>query len=368
MFGLAERCLMTAFDIGDRRVGAEEPTYVVAEAGSNHNGSLETARELIDVAADAGADAVKFQTFRAEDMYVKDSGGVEYLDDDRSIYEIIESMEMPYEWIPELAEHCADRDVQFLSTPFDERSADELARHVPAWKVASYAMSHHPFLRSLAATGKPILMSTGAHEMTEVRESVSVLRDAGCDALCLLQCVAAYPTPLDDINVRVVRRLVETFGLPAGLSDHTLDPKTAPAAAVALGASVIEKHFTLDREMDGPDHEFALEPAELDEMVSAIRATERALGDGDKRVLDVESELHGVARRRIHATRNITAGEQFTEDNVAVLRSGRRDPGLAPRHYDDVLGARAARDVQRDAGVKAEDVDADVDFDPGTAQ
>ena len=342
---------MTAFEIGDRSVGPDAPTFVIAEAGSNHNGDLGIAKELIDVAVDAGADAVKFQTFRAEDLYVEDSGDVEYLDDDRSIYDIIESMEMPFEWIPELHEYCRERDIYFMSTPFDERSAEELAEYVPAWKVASYTSSHHPFLRHLAGTDKPVIMSTGAHEMTEVGESVEVLQEAGCEDLSLLQCVAAYPTPIEDINVRVVETLREEFGVPAGLSDHTLDPVTAPAAAVALGASVVEKHFTLDKTMEGPDHEFALEPDELDEMVSAIRDTEAALGSGEKRVLDVEEELQNIARRRIHATEPISAGERLNRKNTGILRSGQQENGLPPKHYGDVIGQTATTDIESGEGI-----------------
>ncbi|KTG30932.1 N-acetylneuraminate synthase family protein [Haloferax profundi] len=348
---------MDTFEIDGRPVGTGESTFVIAEAGSNHNGSLETAKELIDVAVEAGADAVKFQTFRASDMYVEDSGEVEYLEDERSIYEIIESMEMPYDWIPELYEYCEANDILFLSTPFDERSADELEEYVSAWKIASYTMTHHPFLRSLAETDKPIIMSTGAHEMDEVSESVSVLHDAEVDGLALLQCVAAYPTPLESINVRVVETLREEFGVPSGLSDHTLDPVTAPAAAVALGASVVEKHFTLDKSMDGPDHQFALEPDDLDEMVTAIRNTERALGSGEKGVLNVEKELYDVARRAIHASRDISAGETLTRENVKVLRPGNREKGLAPKFFDEILGDTVTTSIKKGDGVQWDDIE-----------
>jgi N-acetylneuraminate synthase len=350
---------MAEFYIGDRPVGADEPAFVIAEAGSNHNGDLDTAKELIDVAADAGADAVKFQTFRAEDLYVEASGEVEYLDDDRSIYEIIESMEMPYEWIPELHDYCLDRGIQFMSTPFDERSAAELAEYVPAWKVASYTSSHIPFLEHLAETDKPIIMSTGAHELAEVGESVAARREAGAADLVLLQCVAAYPTPISEINVSVVETLREEFDVPTGLSDHTLDPVTAPSAAVTLGACVIEKHFTLDKSMEGPDHEFALEPGELDRMVSAIRDTEAALGSGEKRVLEVERELHEKARRAIHAVEDIEAGEELAETNLKVLRPGEQESGLHPKFYDEVVGTTALRDISRGAGINWEDIDRD---------
>jgi N,N'-diacetyllegionaminate synthase len=348
---------MAEFYIGDRPVGPDEPTFVIAEAGSNHNGDLEIAKELIDVAVDAGADAVKFQTFRAEDLYVEDSGEVEYLDDDRTIYEIIESMEMPYEWIPELYDYCRQQDIYFMSTPFDERSAEELAEYVPAWKVASYTSSHHPFLRHLAGTDKPIIMSTGAHELEEVRESVGVLEEAGVNDLALLQCVAAYPTSLSEINVQVVRTLQEEFGYPSGLSDHTLDPVTAPSTAVALGASVVEKHFTLDKSMEGPDHEFALESDQLDQMVMAIRDTEKALGTGEKRVLDVEEELYEKARRAIHAATDIEEGEKLTEDHLKILRPGERKAGLPPKSYEELLGATAVHKITKGDGIQWSDVD-----------
>jgi len=347
---------MAEFCIADRPIGPDEPTFVIAEAGSNHNGNLRTAKELIDVAADAGADAVKFQTFRAEDLYVEASGEVEYLDDDRSIYDIIESMEMPYEWIPELHAYCQGQGVLFLSTPFDERSADELAEYVPAWKVASYTSSHIPFLEYLAETDKPIIMSTGAHELDEVTESVDALRAAGVSELVLLQCVAAYPTPLSEINVRIVETLRREFDVLAGLSDHTLDPVMAPSTAVALGASVVEKHFTLDNSMEGPDHEFALEPDELDQMVSAIRATERTLGTDEKRVLDVESELRDKARRAIHAVEDIEAGEAMTDEKIAILRPGAQEAGLHPKFYDEIVGKCAVNTIPKDEGVQWGDV------------
>jgi N-acetylneuraminate synthase len=350
---------MGAFTIGDQPVGSDEPTFVIAEAGSNHNGDLDIAKELIDVAVDAGADAVKFQTFRAEDMYVENSGEVEYLDDNRSIYEIIEAMEMPHEWIPELHEYCTERKIHFLSTPFDERSVELLSEYVSAWKVASYTSSHHPFLRELADTDKPIIMSTGAHELSEVRESVDVLESADVSGLALLQCVAAYPTPIKEINVRVVETLADEFGVPAGLSDHTLNPVTAPSAAVALGASIVEKHFTLDKTMDGPDHQFALEPDELDKMVTAIRDTEAALGTDEKSVLEVESELHDKARRAVHAVEDITVGEELTAENVKVLRPGEQDAGLPPKFYEEILGTTAARDIPQSAGVQWADVESE---------
>lgn len=347
---------MEPFEIGDQLVGPGEPTFVIAEAGSNHNGDLETAKELIDVAVDAGADAVKFQTFRAEDLYVEESGETEITDTEESIYEMIESMEMPYEWILKLSEYCANKDICFMSTPFDEQSADELAEYVPAWKIASSTSSHYPFLRYLANTEKPIIMSTGMHDLDEVRESVTVLEQNGADEYSLLQCVAAYPTPLENINVRVVETLIDEFGVPSGLSDHTLDPVTAPAAAVALGASIIEKHFTLDKTMDGPDHQFALNPQELNEMVSTIRDTETALGTGKKHVSDAETSSYEIARRGVHASTEINAGEVFSQNNIKVIRPGKRETGLHPKHYDEILGKVASEDIMEGQGIQWDNI------------
>lgn len=339
------------FKIGDQKVGDEYPTFIIAEAGSNHNGDLEKAKKLIDKAVEAGADAVKFQTFRAKDMYVEDSGEVEYLKDEREIYEIIEDMEMPYEWIPELHEYCQEKGIFFMSTPFDEKSADELEDYVPAYKVASYTSSHIPFLKHLAKKDKPIIMSTGAHEIEEVEDSVETLREAGIEDFALLQCVAAYPTPLESINVKVVKTLREKFGVQTGLSDHTLDPVTAPAAAVALGANIVEKHFTLDKSMEGPDHEFALEPDQLERMVKAIRNTEKALGNGEKKVLEAEKELHDMGKRRIHATSKIKEKEVISDENIDILRSGKQENGLSPKYHSEILGRRAVEIIEKSEGI-----------------
>jgi len=328
---------MDAFDIGDCTVGPDAETFVIAEAGSNHNGDMETAKSLIDAAADAGADAVKFQTFRADAMYAEQGP-----DDSDQLVEYFESLEMPYDWIPVLAEHCSRNGVEFLSTPFDECSATELAEYVPAFKIASMSLSNHPFLRSLASFDAPLLLSTGGHDLDEIEAAVETLTAADVDAFALLQCVAAYPTPLEQINVRAVETLRETFDCHVGLSDHTLDPTTAPATSVALGGSVVEKHFTLDKSMEGPDHSFALEPDELDAMVDAVRRTEAVLGAAEKRVLDIEQEVVSVAKRGIHVVRNIPADRPLEAADIAVRRPGGRERGLDPSFYDEVIGRRTS--------------------------
>ena len=341
---------MVTFDILEKTIG-NRSTYVIAEAGSNHNNDLSKAKKLIDVAADAGADAVKFQAFRAENMYPEESGAADYLDTDESLYDLVESMEMPYDWIPKLRDHCRKQEIHFLSTPTDRRAVDELEDHVPAYKIASFTMSHHPFLEYVAKKDKPVILSTGAHEMSEIEEAVETLRSAGLEELVVLQCVSSYPAPIESMNARVIEQFTREFNLSSGLSDHTLDPTIAPTAAVSVGADVIEKHFTLDRSLEGPDHSFALEPDELEEMITAIRKTERVLGTDEKRVQSVESEMHDIARRRIHATTAIDAGEELTVDNIDILRSGKNENGLVPKFYDEILGMRVRESVLEGQGI-----------------
>jgi N-acetylneuraminate synthase len=332
-----------------------EGTFVIAEGGSNHDGSLETAKELIDVAADAGADAVKFQTFRADKMYDKKSNEFHLSEDDETAYDIFKSLEMPYDWIPKLKERCEERGIEFLSTPFDERSAEILDEYVSVFKVASSMMSHHPLLEHLAEYGKPMIMSTGAHTTEEIAESVSLLKESSVDDLVLLQCVNAYPAPLEDSNVNVVKGLHEEFGLPTGLSDHTTDPVTAPAAAVALGGVVVEKHFTLDNSMEGPDHDFALKPDELKAMVDAVRKTETCLGDETKTVLNVETETPS-GRQCLHASKDMAEGELLSEENTRYLRPIGEDMGIEPKNHDTIMGKAVLRDVTRGETVDWADV------------
>lgn len=337
--------------VSDQQIGTDDHTFVIAEAGSNHNGDLETAKELINVGAEAGADAVKFQVFEADNLYVEDSGNDESVNEERSIYDTMSTLELPREWIPELAAHCERRDVLFLATPFDKEAVELLDEHIPAYKIASSSVTHIPFLKYIAKTAKPVFMSTGAHDLSEIQTAVQTLQEHGANNILLFHCVSSYPTPIDRINVRAIDTLHETFSLPAGLSDHTKDPIIAPCAAVSHGAAALEKHFTLDRSMDGPDHSFALEPAELSRMIKTVRRTERALGDGDMSVQDIENHSYEVARRSVHATRNIEPGEQFTESNTAVLRPGKQDKGIPPAQYSTVLGREAKTQIKKDVGI-----------------
>ena len=345
--------------VGQHTIGSGHPCYVIAEAGSNHNGDLQTALRLIDVAVDAGADAVKFQVFTAAHLYSPKAGTSDYLGDTTPIYDIIAKMEMPAAWLPQLHGYCAQKGIDFLCSAFDEQSVDLVDPYVPMWKCASYEMTHTPLLRHMASKGKPLLISTGAADLDEIGTMVAVLRDIYGDApppAILLQCTASYPTPPQSAHVRVVATLHAAFGMHAGLSDHTRDPIAAPAAAVALGAVVVEKHYTLSNRLPGPDHKFALEPHELAAMVRQIRATELALGSGRKVPDEAEAELRHFARRSIFATQPIAAGTAFDTDNLRVLRRGKLATGLDPVHFAAILGRTALTEVAADTPIEASHV------------
>jgi N-acetylneuraminate synthase len=347
---------MVTVEIGSRSVGDGQPIYVIAEAGSNHNGSLDQALRLIDVAATAGADAVKFQTFKAARMYPRSAGQSDYLKVSKPIYRIIEEMEMPETWLPDLAGYCRDKSLEFISTPFDERSADLLAPFVRVFKIASYEITHTPLLRHVAAFDKPMIVSTGATSLDEVRRAVEACAEAGNERIVLMQCTAKYPAPMSALNLASLRTIREATGRLVGFSDHSRDPIVAPVAAVALGACAIEKHFTLSNLLAGPDHKFAVEPNELRELVAAVREAFAALGHGRKEVLPDEAELYAFARRSIFTTRPVRAGEALDPDNIAVLRCGTLGFGLDPARYPELLGRVAARDLPAETLVRLEDV------------
>jgi len=336
---------MKSVAIGGRTLTEGGRVYVIAEAGSNHNRNFDHATRLIDVAAEAGADAVKFQVFSADRLYAHSAGSSDYLGVDRSIYDIIRDLEMPLEWIPRLAEHAARAGVHFLATPFDEGMVEALDPYVPAFKIASYEMTHHDLVRCAARKQKPLLLSTGAAALAEVGEAVAAVREAGNDQLVLLQCTAKYPTPVSGLNLRALDTLRNEFQTLVGLSDHSREPLIGPIAAAALGAVVIEKHFTLSNKLPGPDHAFAVEPSELAEMVDGIRRVTAALGTGFKEPQPEEAELRAFARRSIFATRPIAPGERLTAANVAVLRCGKLGYGLHPKNYAAILGRTAGRPI-----------------------
>ena len=342
---------MGQIKIGSRTIGDGYPCFIVAEAGSNHNGSLDQARGLIDIAAEAGVDAVKFQVFRAAGIYPKNAGTVDYLDIPKPIYQVIKEMEMPYEWIPVLSSYCREKNLVFFAAAFDEESADRLYPYLDLFKIASYEMTHIPLVRHVAQKGKPVIISTGTATLDEVRKTVEVFRETGNDQLLLMQCTARYPAPLESINVRAVQLLKREFDVPVGLSDHSRDALTAPMAAVAIGANAIEKHVTMSNRLPGPDHPYAVEPLELKKMVRRIRSVERVLGNGEKQVHPVEVELREFARRSIFATRRIRKGEALSRENIAVLRCGKLQPGLMPEAFEHILGRRVTVNLPENASV-----------------
>jgi sialic acid synthase SpsE len=347
---------MKSVSIGGRAVGDGSSCFVIAEAGSNHNGRLDEAKALIRIAAEAGADAVKFQTFRADKLYARNAGRSDYLQLDQPIFDIIAAMEMPYEWLPLLADEAKRHGVMFLSTPFDEESVDVLEPYVPAYKIASYEMTHLPLVRSIAKKGKPLIMSTGTANLDEVRETVEAVREAGNEQLIVLQCTASYPAPLASLNLRAMTTMRNELDVLVGLSDHSREPLIGPVAAVAIGACVIEKHFTFNNEMPGPDHRFAIEPHELRAMIRSIRECEAALGTGEKRVSDVEQELRQFARRTIITIAPVAKGDVLSTSNIAVLRAGNVPHGLPPSKFDAVLGRNVRRDLDAGVPVTEDDV------------
>lgn len=344
----------------------KRPVYVIAEAGSNWRSAGDRndtaqARSLIDVAVKAGADAVKFQVYRANQVYVANAGQVDYLSDAGITEDIIatfENLAMPYEMISELAAYCAERGIDFMSTPFSPADFAAIDPFVAVHKIASYEISHVHLIKLAARSGKPLVLSTGASNAEDIAWAVDTYRGEGGRDLCLLQCTAKYPAPIDSLNLRTIPWLRERFGVAAGLSDHGSDPATGPAVAVALGARVIEKHFTLDKNLPGPDHAFALEPSELEQLVSAVRAAEQSLGDGIKQVLPDERELAAYARRGLQATADIAVGDLLRENvNFAVLRPGKQSLGCHSRHLERFENRRINRAVRVGEGLRPGDVD-----------
>lgn len=365
------RCQTRSHDWdGARKLSDAQHVFVIAEAGSNWrlgtpDRDRQMARALVDVAVEAGADAVKFQTYRSHDTYVLDAGPSDYLADlgiKRSINEIFVDLEMPYELVGEIAGYCEGAGIEFMSTPFSIADADAVDPHVRRHKVASYEINHVRLLQRLASLRKPLIISTGAATEDDIAFSLDIVRSAGARDVTLLQCTASYPAPTESLNLTVIPWLRERFGVPAGLSDHSRDPIVGPVSAAALGATVIEKHFTIDNRLPGPDHAFALEPMELKAMVQAIRLAEQARGDGIKAVGRQEEELRRFAVRAIQATRGIMAGDPLIEgDNFDVLRPGKRSAGMHPRYLEAMRGRSAGRRISAGEGILQEDVHPAID-------
>lgn len=335
-------------EIGRRRIGAGAPAYVVAEMSANHNQSFDQAVRIVEAAKDAGADAVKVQTYTADTLTIDCDNehfriGEGTLWSGRTLYDLYGEAHTPWEWQPRLRDVAAALGLDFFSTPFDDSAVAFLEEmDVPAYKVASFEIVDLPLIRRVARTGKPLILSTGMATLAEVDDAVRAARAAGAAQIALLKCTSAYPAPASSMNLRTIPHLAASFGVPAGLSDHTMGI-AAPVAAVALGAAIIEKHFTLSRAEPGPDSAFSLEPHEFRQMVRAIRDAEAALGAVAYGTGDAEATGR-IFRRSLFVVESVRAGEPFTERNVRSIRPG---DGLPPKHLPDVIGRRAARDVER---------------------
>lgn len=331
--------------IGKRLVGDGVPVFVIAEIGINHSGSYEQAIRMIDVAVEAGVDAVKFQAFKARKMYSEKAGHLNYASKKKSILSLVEEMELPEDWPAKLARYTKKKKVIFFSSVCDEASVDLMDPYMDVYKVTSYEMTHIPLLKYIAARGKPIIMSTGTADLEEVKESVKAIYSTGNKQLIIMQCTGKYPAPLSSINARAIVTLKNEFGVPVGLSDHSRDPITAPMTAVALGANLIEKHITLSRRLPGPDQAMAIEPQELLEMVRRIREVEQTLGTGEKITQKEEEYVKRFARRSIFATKVINKGDVVTAENAAVLRSGEMKGILRPSDWEKILGKKSRRKI-----------------------
>ena len=325
-------------------------TIIIAEAGVNHNGDMDIAKRLIDAAADAGVDYVKFQTFKTENLVSSDAPTAEYqktATNETSQFAMLKRLELSETQHLELIDYCHQKGVKFLSTAFDLDSIDLLAKFdLDFWKIPSGEITNYPYLAKIARTGQPIVMSTGMCDHQDIENALNVLLDNGAckDNITMLHCNTQYPTPHEDVNLLAMPHMGSTFGVKAGYSDHTQGIEV-PIAAVALGATVIEKHFTLDRNMEGPDHKASLEPNELKAMVSAIRNIEKALGVEKKCASSSETPNKIVARKSIVAKRHITEGELLTEENITVKRPGN---GISPMRWNEVTGTKAIRSFNAD--------------------
>jgi len=322
--------------------------YIIAEAGVNHNGSFKLACDLVDEAKKAGVDCIKFQTFKSENLVSKNAAKADYQKEttgEGSQIDMLKKLELSYDEFLELKDYCEEVGICFLSTPFDFDSIRFLeSLDMPFWKIPSGEITNYPYLVTLAKTKKPVILSTGMCEMSEIEAAIKVLRDNGTGDIKLLHCNTEYPTPFEDVNLNAMQTMRDAFDLEVGYSDHTKGIEV-PVAAVALGAAVIEKHFTLDKNMEGPDHKASLDPKELALMVQGIRNIEKAMGTGVKIPSPSEKKNIAVARKSIVAARDIKKGEVLTDDNITVKRPG---SGISPMRWDEVTGRAAIRDFKED--------------------
>ncbi|MNJ23668.1 Pseudaminic acid synthase [compost metagenome] len=346
-----------SISISGRKIGIDEPPYVIAELSANHNGKLDTALKIIEEAKRAGADAIKLQTYTADTITLNSQsadfqiqGG---LWDGRSLYELYQQAHMPWEWHAPLFEYARKLDITIFSSPFDRSAVDLLeSLNAPAYKIASFEAVDLPLIRYVASTGKPMIISTGMADAEEIQEAISAAYEGGCKQLAILHCVSGYPAPAEDYNLRTIPDMMQRFGLVTGLSDHTLDNTTA-IASVALGASIIEKHFTLDRNGGGPDDSFSLEPTEMFALCRDSKTAWSALGRVDYgRKSSEQGNLQ--FRRSLYFVQSLKKGEVITDSSIRSVRPGF---GLAPKYFDKIIGCRMACDVEINSSVTEDCLD-----------
>lgn len=363
---------MEKIKIINKQIGEGEPVFIIAEAGSNHDGSLEQAKKLIDIAADAEADAIKFQLFRAAKIYPPNCGKIPTFKGKIDLYEFFKKVELPFKWIPLLKKYAEDKGLIFIVSPFDERAVDELEKNnVKVYKIASPELNHLPLLSYVAKKRKPMILSSGLSTLSDIEEAVSAIKQQKNQQIVILHCVSSYPAPLEEYNLKVIQTLKSVFQLPIGISDHSLNPILIPKLATACGAAVIEKHFTLNKKLPGADHPFALNPAELKLMVKEVRKVEKwsqekrnkflnskpfyknILGTGQKVIAASEKEIYPGDKRSIFAIADIGKGKRISKKNIAVLRAERYlQPGIHPRYFSLILGKRVIEPVKKHTGLQ----------------
>lgn len=323
--------------------------FIIAEAGVNHNGDIDIAKKLVDVAVEAKVDAIKFQTFKAEELVCKNAKKAEYQEkstgEDESQLHMLRKLELTINMHKTLVNYCNDKGIMFLSTPFDLKSIDLLEElNIKLYKIPSGEITNYPYLKKIANLRKKIIMSTGMSYISEVKDAINVLKENGAQDITVLHCNTEYPTPFEDVNLKAMITMKNELNVNIGYSDHTLGIEV-PVAAVAMGATVIEKHFTLDNRMEGPDHKASLNPEELKMMVKSIRNIEKALGSYDKKPSQSEKKNLDIVRKSIVANCNIKKGEIFTEKHLTCKRPGN---GISPMRWNDIMGRRAVRDFNKD--------------------
>jgi len=336
---------MKKVKIGNKLVGEGEPCFIIAEAGINHNGELSLAKRLVDAAQEIGADAVKFQTFKAEELVSKKSPKAKHVEGEASVFEIIKGLELQKEDFQQISEYANNKGITFLSTPFGEESVDLLYDlGVPAFKAASENITNFPLLKYIAKKGLPIILSTGMTNLGEIEAALETIYSTGNTEVILLHCVASYPAPVEETNLRVLQTLKQAFQVPVGFSDHTTST-IVPVAAVALGASVIEKHFTLDKNLPGPDHKASANPGEFRQIVTGVKELEEALGSPIKKCTSSEEETKIPFRRSIVARTRIPKGTKITEEMLSFKRPA---TGIPPKYLDSLIGKVTKQDIEID--------------------